>query len=95
MNRARSQTPITRLDTLRKGARGIVVGVDPAAEAAQGVPPEALRRLVEIGFVAGEPVEVVATAFPHGDPIAVRIGTTRFALRKVEAQAVWIEPEVA
>ena len=94
MNRARTDTPITRLDTLRKGARAVVVGVDPAAESAQ-VPREALRRLVEIGFVAGEPVEVVATAFPNGDPIAVRVGTTRFALRKLEAQAIWIEPEVA
>jgi ferrous iron transport protein A len=95
MNRARSQAPITSLDTLRKGARGVVVGVDPGAEAAHGLPVEALRRLIEIGFVAGEPVEVVATSFPNGDPIAVRVGATRFALRKLEARAIWIEPEVA
>lgn len=93
MNCARTQVPVIRLDALRKGDRGVVVGVDPAN--ANGLPHDALRRLVEIGFVAGEPVEVVATAFPHGDPIAVRIGATRFALRKFEAQAIWIAPGAA
>jgi ferrous iron transport protein A len=88
VNCARNQAPVIRLDTLKKGDRGTVVGVDPG----QGLPQEALRRLVEIGFVSGEPVEVVATAFPYSDPIAVRIGATRFALRKLEAQAIWIAP---
>jgi ferrous iron transport protein A len=90
VNCARTQTPVIRLDTLRKGDRGVVVGVDPAPE--HGLPGDALRRLVEIGFVAGEIVEVVAKSLFGGDPIAVRIGATRFALRKLEAQAIWIAP---
>jgi ferrous iron transport protein A len=45
-------------------------------------------RLIEIGFVAGERVRVVARGFPGGDPLAVRIGGTTFALRRFEADYV-------
>jgi len=93
MNAVRSDVPRIRLDALRKGRGGVVVGVDPDQSSSTALPLDALRRLVEIGFVAGERVEVVAAAFPQGDPIAVRIGATHFALRKHEAQAVWIEPD--
>ncbi len=48
-------------------------------------------RLRELGFVPGEAVEIVAHA-PFGrDPIAVRVGYTRFALRRREASRVLIE----
>lgn len=46
------------------------------------------RRLRELGFVAGEPVEVVATAPFGGDPLLVQVGYTRFALRRAEAARV-------
>jgi ferrous iron transport protein A len=84
---------VMRLDDLGRGRGATVVGVDPATGAGDALPMEARRRLVEIGFVAGERVEVVAAAYPSGDPIAVRIGSTRFALRRVEAQAVRIAPD--
>lgn len=46
------------------------------------------RRLRELGFVAGEPVEVIALG-PLGDePILVQVGYTRFALRRTEAARV-------
>jgi len=46
------------------------------------------RRLRELGFVAGEPVRVVATG-PFGrDPLLVQVGFTRFALRRPEAARV-------
>ena len=38
------------------------------------------QRLMELGFLPGEPVRVVATGYPSGDPIAVRIGKATFAL---------------
>ncbi|WP_240125084.1 FeoA family protein [Thermomonas alba] len=46
------------------------------------------RRLRELGFVAGEPVTVVATGPLGADPLLVQVGFTRFALRRVEAARV-------
>ena len=51
------------------------------------------RRLVEIGFVPGESVQIIEAVWPGGDPIAVRVGTTVFALRRREAQAVLVQVE--
>jgi len=47
-----------------------------------------LLRLVEIGFLPGEPVQVLARGFPSSDPLAVRIGDSTFALRKREAALI-------
>jgi len=49
-----------------------------------------LLRLLEIGFLPGERVRVVARAFPAGDPLAVRVGRSTFALRRREAALVRI-----
>ncbi|WP_101926555.1 MULTISPECIES: FeoA family protein [Luteimonas] len=46
------------------------------------------RRLRELGFVPGEPVEVVAAGPFGGDPLLVQVGFTRFALRRSEAERV-------
>lgn len=46
------------------------------------------RRLRELGFVAGEPVEVMAAGPFGADPLLVQIGYTRFALRRSEAARV-------
>lgn len=46
------------------------------------------RRLRELGFVAGERVEVVATGPFAAEPILIQIGYTRFALRRSEAARV-------
>jgi len=45
-------------------------------------------RLLELGFVEGEMLRVVAHGFPGNEPIAVRIGSTTFALRRFEADHV-------
>lgn len=49
-----------------------------------------LQRLVEVGFVPGEKLKVVAFGHPGREPIAVRIGGTTFALRRFEAQCVLV-----
>jgi ferrous iron transport protein A len=49
-------------------------------------------RLLELGFVEGESLRVVAHGFPGGEPIAVRIGNTTFALRRFEADHVLVMP---
>lgn len=48
------------------------------------------KRLRELGFVAGEPVRIVARGPIGADPLLVQIGFTRFALRRAEAQRVSI-----
>ena len=53
------------------------------------------RRLLELGFVPGESFEVLEEIWPGGDPIAVRLGSTTFALRRREASAIMVEPEAA
>ncbi len=46
--------------------------------------------LEEIGFTEGEPCVVLQRAALGGDPIAVRIGVSTFALRLVEAACVTV-----
>jgi ferrous iron transport protein A len=74
------------LARLHKGARGVVSAVIEAAGADAG----GVRRLMELGFVPGERIEVIEEQRPGGDPIAVRIGCSIFALRRREAQAVMV-----
>src|SRR5213076_3318240 len=66
---------------------GRVVSVGSAAAALS--PLE--RRLLEFGFVNGEQVEILAEARPGRDPFVVRVGNTTLALRRREAQSVWVE----
>jgi ferrous iron transport protein A len=49
-------------------------------------------RLLELGFVEGESLRVIAHGFPGNEPIAVRIGNTTFALRRFEADHVMVTP---
>lgn len=49
-------------------------------------------RLRDLGFVAGEPVSLVAHGPFGADPLLVQIGFTRFALRRSEAARVSIQP---
>lgn len=75
------------LAALPPGAAGRVVSVGSAASALS--PLE--RRLLEFGFVSGEHVEILAEARPGRDPFVVRIGHTTLALRRREAESVWVE----
>jgi ferrous iron transport protein A len=49
-------------------------------------------RLVEIGFLAGEHVRVIAHGHPGREPVAVRVGGTTFGLRRFEAERVLVAP---
>jgi ferrous iron transport protein A len=56
-----------------------------------GQPLSALeRRLLELGFVSGERVEIVAEARPGRDPFIVRVGSLALALRRREADGIWV-----
>lgn len=84
------------LASLGKGTRGVISAV---SEDAQSLGDEAhstvSRRLLELGFVAGESIEVISVVWPGGDPMAVRLGNTTFALRRREATAVLVELQAA
>lgn len=51
------------------------------------------RRLRELGFIAGERVEVVAAGPFGAEPLLVQVGFTRFALRRAEAGRVRLRME--
>ncbi len=53
---------------------------------------EIALRLLEIGFLPGETVRVLAHGFPGRDPLAVRVGRSTFALRRHEAALVNVQP---
>jgi ferrous iron transport protein A len=78
------------LTDLPIGASGQVVAVGAGS---RQLPDEVARRLAEIGFLPGERVRIVARNAFSGEPIAVRVGTGTFALRKFEAACVKIEPD--
>jgi ferrous iron transport protein A len=77
----------TALSDLRPGEAATIVAVGSATD---GITPLELR-LLELGFIAGERVEVVAEARPGRDPFVVRVGSSQFALRRCEAQNIWVE----
>ncbi|MBP8824733.1 MAG: ferrous iron transport protein A [Flavobacteriales bacterium] len=49
-------------------------------------------RLMELGFVPGERVCIVAEGPGQGGPLAVRVGHTTFALRRHEAAYIQVVP---
>lgn len=93
------------LASLRKGDQGLVVGVrDDGAALGDETGGTIVMRLIELGFVPGESFEVIGEHRPlyalllnlfgaqrKGDPIAVRIGGSCFALRRREAAAVMVQ----
>lgn len=71
---------------VRDGQAFRVVGIEAPPQATQWA-----ERLAEIGFIAGERVQVLSRGLPGGDPLAVRIGSSTFALRRAEAACVQVE----
>lgn len=78
----------SRLDQLPRRASGECRLVARAGRAEHSM----LLRLLEIGFLPGETVQVVARGGWGGDPIAVRVGQATFALRRQEASMVQVQP---
>lgn len=75
-----------RLSDLPKGASSIVRDVRDAYQS-----DAIAQRLRDLGFVPGEPVRVVASGPWGADPLLIQIGSTRFALRRAEADRVMVE----
>jgi ferrous iron transport protein A len=71
------------LDQLRPGQHGRILAV--AGDDAL------VQRLLEMGLLDGEEVEVLAFA-PLGDPVEIRLGDSRLSLRRREAARVEVAP---
>jgi len=87
------------LTSLGRHATGTVAGVRVPTRADGSSDPAVERialRLIEIGFVEGEHLQVVAFGQPGQDPIGVRVGgrggATTFALRRQEAACIQVWP---
>jgi Fe2+ transport system protein FeoA len=71
------------LDQLRPGQRGRITAIQGG--------DALMQRLMEMGLLENEEVEVVGLA-PLGDPIEIRLGDYRLSLRRGEAARVQIQP---
>jgi ferrous iron transport protein A len=71
------------LDALKPGDRAVVRSIDGE--------PVVVGRLMEMGLLEGEEVELVAFA-PLGDPVEIRLRDYRLSLRRSEAGRVSVEP---
>jgi len=78
------------LSALAAGARATVARVVASSPEVDAV---ALRRLGELGFLPGEPVQMLRRGPGGREPLAVLIGETIFALRLLEAQCIEVTPE--
>jgi ferrous iron transport protein A len=82
--------PTVFLNQLPDGARATVAQVIAASADVDAV---ALRRLEELGFILGEPVQVLRRGPGGREPLAVMIGQTMFGLRLLEAQCIEVQPD--
>jgi ferrous iron transport protein A len=84
--------PPVSLGELPRGvpARVVAVRAEPGEDALA-------LRLIELGFIEGEPLRATAFGQPGRDPIGVRLGgrggAGAFALRRKEAALIWVQPE--
>ena len=83
-----SPLPTLGLHQLAAGERATVTGVISASAEIDAV---ALRRLGELGFLPGEPVQLLRRGPGGREPLAVLIGETMFALRLLEAQCIEVD----
>lgn len=76
------------LSELPKGMPATISAVNAGARA--DINHHLLRRLAELGFLPGETVKVIRRV-AGGEPIAVRVGNSTFALRQHEAACIRVE----
>jgi ferrous iron transport protein A len=81
---------LTTLDALKAGQSATVIHLAPGGETGGLDVP---RRLMELGFVPGERIRMLKRGVPGGEPLAVKVGESTFALRRFEAALISIQPE--
>jgi ferrous iron transport protein A len=92
-------------DTARIASGAVALGAVPVGFAGRihairvtgdinGLPAGELeRRLIELGFVEGARVKVLHEGLFGRDPIAVRVNEATVALRRQEAESIFVEPD--
>lgn len=81
-----AMSEVITLDAAPLGEEFEVVGIN-----FKSAPKDWGVWLEEIGFTEGEPCVVLQRAALGGDPIAVRVGVSTFALRLAEASCVQVK----
>ena len=84
-----SRLPTTTLNQLNVGEKAIVRGVADQVQQETHL-LDISRRLKELGFVEGEELAILHKGYFGGEPIAVRIGQSTFALRHFEAALIGV-----
>ena len=80
-----------RLSDLPNGAQAWVTSLEPLSA---DVGEATVRRLGELGFLPGEPLQLLRRGPGGREPLAVQVGDSLFALRWVEAQCVVVQTDV-
>ena len=83
--------PAAATQTLASLAAGSRATVSRVVAASPEIDAVALRRLGELGFLPGEPVQLLRRGPGGREPLAVLIGETMFALRLLEAQCIEVD----
>lgn len=79
-----SKSPAITLDKLPVRAVATIQGIKTGHHDGGALK----RRLMELGFVPGERVQVLRRIFFGRGPLAVRVGTSTFAMRKLESSLI-------
>ena len=85
-------TNAIKLGTAARGFAGRIAAVNADSIDTGLAPYELERRLLEMGFVEGARVEIRHHGPMGRDPIAILVDHTLVALRRVEANAILVEP---
>jgi ferrous iron transport protein A len=81
------------LAKITKGTHAVISAIE--ADARFGEHDDLVtRRLKELGFLPGTPLQVIGHGLFGADPIAVRINGTKFALRHAEAGKIIVRTQV-
>jgi ferrous iron transport protein A len=84
-------SPALTLSDLPRNISAVISHIEMPSQPEQ---QQLVLRLIEIGFLPGESVRVIAHGHPGREPIAVRLGHTTFALRKHEADFIHVQMDV-
>lgn len=82
-----------RLDQLKPGQSATIREITPDTDASAGQSVD-LNRLMEIGLIPGQSVEMVKSA-PLGDPLEIRLMDYSLVLRKADAALILVDVAAA
>ncbi|MDP1978162.1 FeoA family protein [Undibacterium sp.] len=89
------QATSTTLNLMKVGDSGVIEDVQEQGDTKDDSLFNITRRLKELGFVKGESVKILHKGYFGGEPLAVRIGQSTFALRNFEAALIGVAVGVA